>query len=140
MNEPVTSHGESYVSVKKQQIAAFHIFPVDLFPCFDLVFGISGNLHTEPPENCLDQTGAIETGRRNSAPEVRDTEEFAKIYSILDELEPAESDEEGFRPVAEYFYVPLSLALLIAGAVAFAALPGFATAVRRQLNTRVSHG
>lgn len=70
----------------------------------------------------------------------RDTEEFAKIYSILDELEPAESDEEGFRPVAEYFYVPLSLALLIAGAVAFSALPGFATAVRRQLNTRVSHG
>jgi Ca-activated chloride channel family protein len=44
----------------------------------------------------------------------RDTEEFAQIYNVLDQLEPAESDEEGFRPVAELFYWPLGGALAIA--------------------------
>jgi Ca-activated chloride channel family protein len=44
----------------------------------------------------------------------RDTEELAKIYSILDELEPAESDEEGFRPVKELFYWPLAAAAVLA--------------------------
>lgn len=44
----------------------------------------------------------------------RDTDELAKIYSILDELEPAESDEEGFRPVKELFYWPLAAAAVLA--------------------------
>jgi Ca-activated chloride channel homolog len=44
----------------------------------------------------------------------RDTEEFAQIYKILDELEPAESDERGFRPITELFFWPLGLGLLIA--------------------------
>jgi Ca-activated chloride channel family protein len=54
----------------------------------------------------------------------RDTAEFAEIYAILDELEPAESDEAGFRPVAEFFYWPLAAALVLAaGAVLAASLP-----------------
>jgi Ca-activated chloride channel family protein len=54
----------------------------------------------------------------------RDTQEFAEIYAILDELEPAESDEAGFRPVAEFFHWPLALALVLAaGAVIVASLP-----------------
>jgi Ca-activated chloride channel family protein len=54
----------------------------------------------------------------------RDTAEFAEIYAILDELEPAESDEAGFRPVAEFFHWPLALALVLAsGAVVVATLP-----------------
>jgi Ca-activated chloride channel family protein len=54
----------------------------------------------------------------------RDTAEFAEIYAILDELEPAESDEAGFRPVAEFFYWPLGLALVLAaGGVLVASLP-----------------
>jgi Ca-activated chloride channel family protein len=54
----------------------------------------------------------------------RDTAEFAEIYAILDELEPAESDEAGFRPVAEFFHWPLALALVLAaGAVLVAAFP-----------------
>jgi Ca-activated chloride channel family protein len=52
----------------------------------------------------------------------RDTAEFAKIYDILDELEPAESDERGFRPVTELFYWPLSAAVVLALAAALAAL------------------
>jgi Ca-activated chloride channel family protein len=55
----------------------------------------------------------------------RDTAEFAQIYSILDELEPAESDERGFRPITELFHWPLGAAVVIALA---AALVGFAAA------------
>lgn len=54
----------------------------------------------------------------------RDTAEMAEIYSILDELEPAESDEAGFRPVTELFYWPLGLALALAAiGLAAARLP-----------------
>jgi Ca-activated chloride channel family protein len=51
----------------------------------------------------------------------RDTQEFQQIYKILDELEPAASDERGFRPVKELFYWPLGAALLLAAAAAAAA-------------------
>jgi len=40
-----------------------------------------------------------------------DTQEFQQIYELLDELEPAAAEEAGFRPVIEYFYWPLGLAL-----------------------------
>jgi Ca-activated chloride channel homolog len=53
----------------------------------------------------------------------RDTAEFAQIYKILDELEPAESDERGFRPITELFYWPLGAAVGLAFA---AAVFGFA--------------
>jgi Ca-activated chloride channel family protein len=43
----------------------------------------------------------------------RNTAELAEIYAILDELEPAESDESGFRPITELFYWPLAGALLL---------------------------
>jgi Ca-activated chloride channel homolog len=43
----------------------------------------------------------------------RDTAELAGIYALLDELEPAESEEDGFRPVSEYFYWPLAGATVI---------------------------
>jgi Ca-activated chloride channel family protein len=53
----------------------------------------------------------------------RDTAEFAEIYKILDELEPAESDERGFRPITELFHWPLGAAVVVALA---AAIFGFA--------------
>src|SRR5688572_27369148 len=55
----------------------------------------------------------------------RDTAEFAEIYKALDELEPAESDERGFRPVTELFQWPLGAAVVVALG---AALFGFAAA------------
>ena len=57
----------------------------------------------------------------------RDTEELQRIYTVLDELEPAAGEEEGFRPVAEYFYWPLGLALGLSLAWAAA---GFGRALR----------
>lgn len=50
----------------------------------------------------------------------RDTAELAEIYSILDQLEPSESDESGYRPITELFYWPLAAAVLLAFAAAIA--------------------
>jgi Ca-activated chloride channel family protein len=52
----------------------------------------------------------------------RDTAEFLQIYSILDKLEPAESDEQGFRPITELFYWPLGAAVALAFGAALAAV------------------
>jgi Ca-activated chloride channel family protein len=73
----------------------------------------------------------------------RDTEEFAQIYNILDQLEPAESEEEGFRPVAELFHWPLGAALAIAIALGAAGLLASSRADVRPsaaLRGEVSHG
>ena len=51
----------------------------------------------------------------------RDTQEFQQIYKILDQLEPAASDERGFRPIKELFYWPLGIALALAALAAAAA-------------------
>ena len=42
-----------------------------------------------------------------------DTAELAKIYDILDELEPIEVEQQSFRPTRALFYWPLSLAFLL---------------------------
>jgi Ca-activated chloride channel family protein len=54
----------------------------------------------------------------------RDTKELASIYEALDKLEPAASDESGFRPVSELYYWPLGAALVLAVAGIVAALLG----------------
>ncbi|MCN4143817.1 MAG: VWA domain-containing protein [Thiohalomonas sp.] len=43
----------------------------------------------------------------------RDTQELKKIYQILDQLEPVESDNLTFRPTKSLFYWPLAIALLL---------------------------
>ena len=72
-------------------------------------------------ENALRQIADTTGGRYFRA---RDVAEFAEIYDELDRLEPAESDEAGFRPVTEYFFWPLgaSVLLALAGTIV-AALP-----------------
>ena len=49
----------------------------------------------------------------------RDTAELDNIYRLLDQLEPAEKDQDVFRPVTALFYWPLAIALL--GAMLLAA-------------------
>ena len=44
----------------------------------------------------------------------RDTEELAKIYGLLDELEPFPRDSESLRPIIALFVWPLILAMLLA--------------------------
>ncbi|QSX28843.1 VWA domain-containing protein [Shewanella cyperi] len=43
----------------------------------------------------------------------RNTEELEQIYQAIDELEPVSRDQQSFRPSADLFYLPLSLALLL---------------------------
>ena len=44
----------------------------------------------------------------------RDAKSLEKIYEILDELEPVESDVETIRPIDELFYWPLGFAYALA--------------------------
>jgi len=50
----------------------------------------------------------------------RDVAGLQAIYSMLDELEPAASDEQTFRPVKELFQWPLATALLLSALLGLA--------------------
>ncbi|MDH4019500.1 MAG: VWA domain-containing protein [Xanthomonadales bacterium] len=67
----------------------------------------SADLDEDTLRAIADQTG----GRYFRA---RDAESLEKIYAILDELEPVESDVETIRPVDELFYWPMGIAYILA--------------------------
>jgi Ca-activated chloride channel family protein len=79
------------------------------------------NLGRQSPSSSLDETTlraiADQTGGRYFR--ARDTRELNEIYATLDELEPADFETEGFRPVKSLFYWPLGLALAL-GAITVA--------------------
>jgi Ca-activated chloride channel family protein len=83
-------------------------------------------------EQTLTKIAEVTGGRYFRA---RNTEELGQIYGILDQLEPAESEESGFRPVTELFYWPLGLALCIGVLAVLASavpLPGFSPGGRTE--------
>ena len=53
-------------------------------------------------------------GNRSRYFRARDAKGLEKIYEILDELEPVESDVEIIRPVDELFHWPMGLAYALA--------------------------
>jgi Ca-activated chloride channel family protein len=67
----------------------------------------SADLDEDTLRTIADQTG----GRYFRA---RDARGLEKIYEILDELEPVESDVEIIRPVDELFYWPMGVAYILA--------------------------
>lgn len=67
----------------------------------------SADLDEDTLRSIADQTG----GRYFRA---RDAKGLEKIYEILDELEPVESDVEIVRPIDELFFWPMSLAYVLA--------------------------
>jgi Ca-activated chloride channel family protein len=76
------------------------------------IFGVRQiNPSADLDEEALTQIADLTGGRYFRA---RDTEELAEIYAMLDELEPAESDESGYRPVEEYFHWPLAASVILA--------------------------
>jgi Ca-activated chloride channel family protein len=102
------------------------------------IFGIRQiNPSADLDEESLTKIAMLTGGRYFRA---RDTQELEEIYTILDELEPAESDEEGFRPVAEYFYWPLGAALVIAMVLAFSSLPALSSRHLREIAARIGYG
>lgn len=52
----------------------------------------------------------------------RDTKELEKIYSLLDELEPVEKDQQYFRPKKSLYHWPLALAFLLTGVIGISRL------------------
>ena len=53
----------------------------------------------------------------------RDLSELEEIYSVLDELEPVEQDDETFRPTMALFYWPLAAGLLLSFLLTLAKIP-----------------
>ncbi len=62
-------------------------------------------------EKTLSAIASLSGGRYFRA---RDTEELAKIYDLLDELEPLPRDTQSLRPVRALFVWPLAFALVLA--------------------------
>ena len=53
-----------------------------------------------------------------------DTASLQQIYQLVDELEPVEEPESGFRPVKSYYFWPLAAALLLGLLASVASLVG----------------
>ena len=61
-----------------------------------------------------------------------DTASLQEIYRLLDELEPVEEPESGFRPVQSLYFWPLGAAFALAGILCVTALPWRALWRRRE--------
>lgn len=61
-------------------------------------------------EKTLNQVAKITGGRYFRA---RNTQDLAKIYQILDQLEPIEDKPEVYRPVQELYYYPAAIGLAL---------------------------
>jgi Ca-activated chloride channel family protein len=96
------------------------------------IFGVRQiNPSADLDEAALTQIAELTGGQYFRA---RDTEELAEIYAIVDELEPAESDESGYRPVEEYFHWPLTAAAVLA--IMFAAVVAFGDRLAGSISLR----
>jgi len=51
-----------------------------------------------------------------------DTASLQDIYKLVDELEPVEEPESGFRPIKSYYFYPLGLAVALVGLLALVSL------------------
>jgi len=70
-------------------------------------------------EATLTQIAQLTGGRYFRA---TDTASLQDIYALVDELEPVEEPESGFRPVKSYYFWPLGAALGLVGLLCLAAL------------------
>ncbi len=70
-------------------------------------------------EETLTQIAQLTGGRYFRA---TDTASLQDIYALLDELEPVEEPESGFRPVKSYYYWPLGAAFALVGLLGLAGL------------------
>lgn len=87
---------------------------------------VFGSRRVNPSRDLDEKTlKAIAGGTGGQYFRARDTAELARIYGILDELEPAAKEESGFRPVTELYMWPLGAAVVLASLWALlGVLPG----------------
>jgi len=79
-------------------------------------------------EETLTQIAQLTGGRYFRA---TDTASLQDIYSLVDELEPVEEPESGFRPVKSYYYWPLGMAFVLIGLLGLTELTRHAALRRR---------
>lgn len=78
-----------------------------------MVAGLFGTREVNPSQDLDEETMtaiADKTGGRYFR--ARDTEELAKIYRVLDQLEPVEKEHLSYRPYVELYHWPLAVALI----------------------------
>ncbi len=101
---------------------------------------LSGRRRVNPSadldEETLTQIAGLTGGRYFRA---TDTASLQDIYALVDELEPVEEPETGFRPVKSYFYWPLGASLGLVVLAALASLLARAR-VRRMAEAQASVG
>jgi Ca-activated chloride channel family protein len=68
-----------------------------------------------------------------------DTASLQDIYKLVDELEPVEEPESGFRPIKSYYFYPLGLAVALVGLLAIISLLQ-RSALRRASEVQISAG
>jgi Ca-activated chloride channel family protein len=120
MTDGANTAGE-VTPIKAAQLAAqrgLKIYTIGIGAEEMVVRSLFGNRKTNPSAQ-LDEKAlrsiAEQTGGRYFR--ARNVDELAKIYSLLDELEPLDKDEQSFRPITALFYWPLSIALLLAAVI-----------------------
>lgn len=70
-------------------------------------------------ESTLTEIASLTGGRYFRA---TDTASLQDIYKLVDELEPVEEPESGFRPVKSYYFVPLAISMLLCLSIAITSL------------------
>ena len=120
MTDGANTAGE-VAQVKAAQLAAqrgLKIYTIGIGAEEMVVRSLFGNRKTNPSaqldEKALRSIAELTGGRYFRA---RDVEELAEIYTLLDELEPLDKDQQGFKPITALFYWPLALALLLGAAI-----------------------
>ena len=87
-------------------------------------------------EDTLTQIAQLTGGRYFRA---TDTASLQDIYKLVDELEPVEEPESGFRPVKSYYFYPLGLAVLLVTLMSLVSLLK-RIAIRRASEVQLSAG
>ncbi|HEY3486851.1 MAG TPA: VWA domain-containing protein, partial [Gammaproteobacteria bacterium] len=73
-----------------------------------------GNFTVNPSRDMDEKTlTAIAEATQGRYFRAHNTEELAKIYAILDQLEPVEIEQQSFRPTRALFYWPLTAAFVL---------------------------